>query len=152
MDELKKEKEKENSFLFFSWVVFCVIINGFALLLSRTSIGAGMEVFEQANDPMNLIWVFVTILGMTIIILLIAKFWKKQLIQLIILFAVGYTSFYIFLPLFSLVISNLFVTVFFPLFWRCVLSSLSSNTQNGMSLTSVVSSSALVPSHCLVSH
>jgi presenilin-like A22 family membrane protease len=49
---------------------------------------------------------------MTIIILLIAKFWKKQLIQLIILFAVGYTSFYIFLPLFSLVIFNSIVTVF----------------------------------------
>jgi presenilin-like A22 family membrane protease len=49
---------------------------------------------------------------MTIIILLIAKFWKKRLIQLIILFAVGYTSFYIFLPLFSLVISSWMVTVF----------------------------------------
>jgi presenilin-like A22 family membrane protease len=71
-----------------------------------------MEVFEQANDPMNLFWVFITVLGMTLIILLIAKFWKKQLIQIIILFAVGYTSFYIFLPLFSLVISDWVVTVF----------------------------------------
>ena len=71
-----------------------------------------MEVFEQADNPMNLVWVFVTILGMTIIILLIAKFWKKRLIQFIILFAVGYTSFYIFLPLFSLVISDWMVTVF----------------------------------------
>jgi presenilin-like A22 family membrane protease len=61
---------------------------------------------------MNLVWVFLTVLGMTIIILLIAKFWKKRLIQLIILFAVGYTSFYIFLPLFSLVIFNSIVTVF----------------------------------------
>ncbi len=112
MDELKEKGKREFLSIFFMGCFF-VIINGFALLLSHIFIGAGMEVFEQANDPMNLIWVFVTILGMTIIILLIAKFWKKQLIQLIILFAVGYTSFYIFLPLFSLVISNLFVTVFF---------------------------------------
>jgi presenilin-like A22 family membrane protease len=94
---------------------FFIIINGFALLLSHIFINAGMEVFEQADNPMNLVWVFVTVLGMTIIILLIAKFWKKRLIQLIILFAVGYTSFYIFLPLFSLVISDLFITVFFSI-------------------------------------
>jgi presenilin-like A22 family membrane protease len=114
MDELKEKGKKEFLPIFFMGCFF-VIINGFALLLSHIFIGAGMEVFEQANDPMNLIWVFVTVMGMTIIILLIAKFWKKRLIQLIILFAVGYTSFYIFLPLFSLVISDLFVTVFFSI-------------------------------------
>jgi len=41
---------------------------------------------------------------MTLVILLIAKYWKKQLIQVIILGAVGYTSFYVFFPLFALVI------------------------------------------------
>ncbi|GAH12061.1 unnamed protein product, partial [marine sediment metagenome] len=40
---------------------------------------------------------------MTLAILLIAKYWKKQLIQFIILGAVGYTSFYVFLPLLALV-------------------------------------------------
>ncbi len=114
MDELKEKRKKEFLPIFFMGCFF-VIINGFALLLSRIFIGAGMEVFEQANDPMNLVWVFVTVLGMTVVILLIAKFWKKRLIQLIILFAVGYTSFYIFFPLFSLVISDLFITVFFSI-------------------------------------
>jgi presenilin-like A22 family membrane protease len=111
MDELKEKGKNEYLPIFFMGCFF-VIINGFALLLSHIFIGAGMEVFEQANDPMNLFWVFITVLGMTLIILLIAKFWKKQLIQIIILFAVGYTSFYIFLPLFSLVISDWVVTVF----------------------------------------
>jgi len=110
MDEPREKGKKELLPIFFMGCFF-VIINGFALLLSHIFIGAGMEVFEQADNPMNLVWVFVTVLGMTIIILLIAKFWKKRLIQLIILFAVGYTSFYIFLPLFSLVISNWVVTV-----------------------------------------
>jgi presenilin-like A22 family membrane protease len=110
MDESREKGKKEFLPIFFMGCFF-VIINGIALLLSHIFISAGMEVFEQADNPMNLVWVFVTVLGMTIIILLIAKFWKKRLIQLIILFAVGYTSFYIFLPLFSLVISNWVVTV-----------------------------------------
>lgn len=100
------EKEKKEILPIFFMGCFFIIINGFALLLSHIFMNAGMKVFEQSDDPMNLIWVFVTVLGMTIIILLIAKFWKKRLIQLIILFAVGYTSFYIFMPLFSLVFSN----------------------------------------------
>jgi presenilin-like A22 family membrane protease len=111
MDDTTEKEKKEFLPIFFMGCFF-IIINGFALLLSHIFINAGMEVFEQADNPMNLVWVFVTVLGMTIIILLIAKFWKKQLIQLIILFAVGYTSFYIFLPLFSLVISNWIMTVF----------------------------------------
>jgi len=111
MDEPKEKGKKESLPIFFMGCLF-VIINGFALLLSHIFIEAGMEVFEQADNPMNLVWVFITVLGMTLIILLIAKFWKKRLIQLIILFAVGYTSFYIFLPLFSLFISNWLVTVF----------------------------------------
>jgi presenilin-like A22 family membrane protease len=106
------EKGKKGILPIFFMGCFFVIINGFALLLSHIFINAGMEVFEQADNPMNLVWVFVTVLGMTIIILLIAKFWKKRLIQLIILFAVGYTSFYIFLPLFSLAISDWVITVF----------------------------------------
>ena len=111
MDDQIKKGKKELLPIFFMGCFF-VIINGFALLLSHIFINAGMEVFEQADNPMNLVWVFVTVLGMTIIILMIAKFWKKRLIQLIILFAVGYTSFYIFLPLFSLVISDWVITVF----------------------------------------
>ena len=114
MNDTSEKGKKEILPIFFMGCLF-LVINGFALFLSHIFIGAGMEVFEQANDPMNLVWVFITILGMTIIILLIAKFWKKRLIQLIILFAVGYTSFYIFLPLFSLVISDLFITVFFSI-------------------------------------
>ena len=46
---------------------------------------------------------YVIMLVFTVIILLIARFWKKQLIQFIILGAIGYTAFYaFFLPIFSL--------------------------------------------------
>lgn len=85
---------------------FFIIINGLALLLTSTFESAGLKVFQNASDPWNLVVLFVMILGVTIVILLIARFWKKRFIQVIILFAVGYTAFYIFLPLFALVLSS----------------------------------------------
>jgi presenilin-like A22 family membrane protease len=85
---------------------FFIIINGLALLLTSTFQRAGLKVFQNSTDPWNLVVLFVMILGVTVVILLIARFWKKQLIQIIILFAVGYTAFFIFVPLFSLVLSS----------------------------------------------
>lgn len=94
---------------------FFIIINGLALLLTNTFETAGLKVFQNASDPWNLVVLFVMILGVTIIILLIARFWKKQIIQIIILFAVGYTAFYIFLPLFALVLSSDWMILFLSL-------------------------------------
>jgi len=71
-----RKREKRILPIFFMGCLF-IIINGFALFLSYIFIGAGMEVFEQANDPMNLVWVFITILGMTILILLIGEILEK---------------------------------------------------------------------------
>jgi len=85
---------------------FFIIINGLALLLTSTFINAGLKVFQNTGDPWNLVLLFMMILGVTVVILLIARFWKKRLIQIIILFAVGYTAFYIFLPLLALVLSS----------------------------------------------
>jgi presenilin-like A22 family membrane protease len=109
--EQSQEKQKNEIIPIFFMGCFFILINGFALVLSTIFLSAGMKVFEQADNPVNLLWVFLTILGMTIIILLIAKFWKKRVIQIIILFAVWYTSFYIFLPLFSLVFTDWVLTV-----------------------------------------
>jgi presenilin-like A22 family membrane protease len=44
---------------------------------------------------------------MTVIILIIARYWKKQVIQIIILFAIGYTAFFIFVSLFVLIFSDI---------------------------------------------
>ncbi len=109
--EQHEQKGKHEILPMFFMGFFFVVINGLALLLSYIFADAGMKVFEEADNPMNLLWVFLTILGMTILILLIAKFWKKRLIQIIILFAVWYTSLYIFLPLFALVFSYWLIPV-----------------------------------------
>ena len=83
-----------------------VLIHGLALLVTGPFIDAGMQAFENSSDPMNLVIFFAIIIAMTLIILFIAKYWKKQLIQFIILGAVGYTSFYVFFPLLALIVSG----------------------------------------------
>ena len=80
-----------------------VVIHFLALLLVWPFDTAGMQAFEQADDPVNLIFIFAIILTVTAVILLIAKFWKKKLIQFIILGAIGYTAFWVFRPLFLLI-------------------------------------------------
>jgi presenilin-like A22 family membrane protease len=82
-----------------------VVIHFLALLLVWPFETAGMQAFEQVNDPINLLFIFVIILGVTITILLIAKFWKKKVIQFIILGAIGYTAFYVFTPILMIILT-----------------------------------------------
>jgi len=106
MGEKKKTDVKE----FFAILImglFFVIIHGLALLFTGTFKDAGMEAFENPDNPMNIAYIFVIMLVFTIAILVIAKFWKKQLIQIIILGAIGYTSFYVLYPLFGLIVPML---------------------------------------------
>ncbi len=80
-----------------------VIIHGIALLLTGTFESAGMQAFEDTEDPMNIAFILTIMLVFTILILIISRYWKKELIQVIILGAIGYTSFIVFYPLFDLV-------------------------------------------------
>jgi len=84
-----------------------VLIHALALLVTRPFEAADIGVFENPNDPMNIVYFFLTLLLFTVAILLIAKFWKKQLIQGIILGTTGFTAFYMFYPLLSLVVTEM---------------------------------------------
>ena len=81
-----------------------LLIHSLALLVVTPFEAADMVAFENPNDPMNLVFFFLIMLLFTAVILLIAKFWKKQLIQGIILGATGFTAFYVFYPLLSFVV------------------------------------------------
>ncbi len=105
MEEKKLSIKKEIFPVFLMGGLF-VLIHGLALLVIRPFEDAGMQAFEDSGDPMNLVVFFAIIIAMTLVILLIAKYWKKQLIQFIILGAVGYTSFYVFFPLLALILSG----------------------------------------------
>jgi presenilin-like A22 family membrane protease len=84
-----------------------VIIQGIALLVIGPFDDAGLAAFENPEDPINLLYFFVIILSMTAALLLIAKYWKKQVIQIIILGAIGYTAFFVFYPLIALIVTDL---------------------------------------------
>ncbi|MCJ7721392.1 presenilin family intramembrane aspartyl protease [Candidatus Bathyarchaeota archaeon] len=82
-----------------------VVIHSLSMLITQPFKAVGLDVFENPNDPVNLLVFFVTMLAVTVTILLIAKFWKKQFIQVIILGSISYTSFFVFYPLMSFVVS-----------------------------------------------
>lgn len=88
-----------------------VLIHVLALVITGTFEEAEMQAFDDANDPMNIVFIVVIMLVFTLAILFIAKFWKKQLIQVIILGAIGYTSGYVFYPLFNLILTTMAAVV-----------------------------------------
>lgn len=82
-----------------------ILIHGLAILVTAPFVDAGVQpAFEDPDNPFNIIFIFIILLVFTVVILLIAKFWKKQFIQAIILGAIGYTAAYLMYPLFSLVL------------------------------------------------
>jgi len=104
---MAKKKPKDNSEIFPVILMggLFILIHGLAILVTAPFVEAGVQpAFEDPDNPINIIFIFVILLVFTVVILLIAKFWKKQLIQAIILGAIGYTAAYLMYPLFTLVI------------------------------------------------
>jgi presenilin-like A22 family membrane protease len=83
-----------------------VVIHLLSILIAKPFEDTGLDVFDNPNDPTNLLVFFAIMLVVTVTILLIAKFWKKQFIQVIILGSIAYTSFFVFYPLVSFVVSE----------------------------------------------
>jgi presenilin-like A22 family membrane protease len=81
-----------------------VVIHLLSMLIMKPFEEGNMGAFDNPNDPTNLIVFFAIMLIVTATILLIAKFWKKQFIQIIILGSIAYTSFFVFYPLLSFVV------------------------------------------------
>ena len=100
MDKSKK-REMRDIFPGFLMGGLFVLVHSLALLVVGPFEAADMAAFENPNDPMNIVFFFSIMLLITAAILLIAKFWKKQLIKGIILGSTGFTAFYVFYPLLS---------------------------------------------------
>ena len=113
MNKVKKREMKDILPVFLMGGLF-VLIHSLALLVTRPFESADVGIFENPNDPMNVVYFFLTLLLFTVAILLIAKFWKKQLIQGIFLGATGFTAFYTFHPLLSIVIPEV-LSLFFSI-------------------------------------
>jgi len=108
MSEDKKTIDNREVFAILIMAFLFVIIHGISLLITGTFQEEGMQAFEDPDNPINIVFILFIMLIFTAIILLIAKFWKKQIIQIIILGAIGYTSSYVFYPLFNLILPSSF--------------------------------------------
>jgi presenilin-like A22 family membrane protease len=84
-----------------------VVIHLLAILIAGSFEATGMEAFENPDDPTNIIIFFIIMLAVTLTILLIAKFWKKEFIQIIILGSIAYTAFFVF----YIILSTIFIPV-----------------------------------------
>ena len=81
-----------------------VLIDLLALLVAGPFEAAGAVAFVDPEEPLNLVYFFVILVVFTAVILLIAKYGKKQLVQGIILGATAILDLYVFYPLLALVL------------------------------------------------
>ena len=117
MDEPKHASR--DVFPIFLMAALFVVIQGLALLIVKPFVAAGMQAFEDVNDPTNLLYIFVTLLVVTGVVLLIAKYWKKKILHILLLGAIGYTVFFaFFLPIFGIFLPDL------PLWFYLFISAL----------------------------
>jgi len=99
-----KEEKRAAVFPMFLMGGLFVVIHLLSMLIMKPFEEGNMGAFDNPNDPTNLIIFFAIMLIVTATILLIAKFWKKQFIQVIILGSIAYVSFFVFYPLLSFVV------------------------------------------------
>ena len=125
---MAKEKKLDNKSILPVVLMGClfIIVHGLALLVIEPFEAAGIEpAFDDPDDPLNIVFIFVILLTFTVVILLIAKFWKKQFIQVLILGAIGYTAAYLFFPLLTLIMpegaSYISVSAIIAIFFAIVL-------------------------------
>ena len=102
MDNDKTDDKKIILPVFLMGCLF-VLIHGLALIITDTFEQAGMQAFKNPNDPINIIFIVGILIVVTLVIIILSKFFKKQIIQFLILGAIGYTAAYVFIPLFSLI-------------------------------------------------
>lgn len=118
------KKDTEDKDIIPAFIMGCLflLIYGLVLILTDPFIEKGgvRPAFEDVNNPFNIVYIITIMLVMTIVILLISKYWKEKLIHFIILGAVGYTSFFaFFLPVFSIILPLKFAEIIISLSIVC---------------------------------
>ena len=101
-----KTREKKIILPVFMMGCLFILIHGLALFITDTFQEAGMQAFENPNDPINIVFIVVVLLVVTLAIIILSKFFKKKIIQFIILGAIGYTAGYVFYPLYETLTSS----------------------------------------------
>jgi len=100
-------------FRFLVMVSIFVAVDVLALFVAAPFQAAGIVAFENPSNPLNLVYLFVSLILFTAVMLLIARFWKRQLVQVIVLASTGLLVFYVVFP---------FLTYALPDLWSLALS------------------------------
>lgn len=106
--EKPEKPETREFFAFFLMAALLIVTDSLALFVAKPFEALGIVAFENPTDPFDLVFFFSTLVVLTVIILLISKFWKKQLVQGIVLGATG---------LFVFDVVYAFLTVVVPELW-----------------------------------
>jgi len=88
-----------------------VLIHGLALLVIMPFEAAGLGVFENPNDPLNVVYFVLSLVAITAVLLFIAKFWKKRVVQAIVLGSIGYVTFFVFYSFLAMIIWDVLTLV-----------------------------------------
>jgi presenilin-like A22 family membrane protease len=106
------EKRRLDFFPIFLMGSLFVVTYGLALSVVSPFEAAGVKAFVNPDDPWNLAYFFLTLIVVTVAILLVSRFWKKQLVQGIVLGSVGLLAVYVFYPLLCILIPDLWALGF----------------------------------------
>ena len=88
-----------------------VLIHGLGLLVIMPFEAAGLGVFENPNDPLNVVYFVLSLVAITAVLLFIAKFWKKRVVQAIVLGSIGYVTFFVFYSFLAMIIWDVLTLV-----------------------------------------
>lgn len=83
-----------------------LVTDGLALLVAQPFEAVGLVTFENPTDPLNLAYFFSMLVLITVVILLISKFWKKYVVQGIVLGATGLLAFTVIYPFLTFVVPD----------------------------------------------
>src|SRR3990172_306821 len=88
-----------------------VVIDLLAFWVTQPFEAAGAVAFVNPEDPLNIVFFFAVLIVFTAVILLIAKYGKKQIIQAIFLGATGLLAVYVFYPLLAMALPGVWPLV-----------------------------------------
>jgi presenilin-like A22 family membrane protease len=82
-----------------------VLIDFLALWATGPFEASGTVAFGNPNNPLNLAYFFSALIGFTVVMLLVSRFWKKQAVKIIVLGAIALLDVYVFYSLLAVVLS-----------------------------------------------
>jgi presenilin-like A22 family membrane protease len=82
-----------------------VLIDFLALWATGPFEASGAVAFGNPNNPLNLAYFFSVLIGFTVVMLLVSRFWKKQAVKIIVLGAIALLDVYVFYSLLAVVLS-----------------------------------------------